>query len=341
MTPRLLVASMLLATGSTAYAGFAIDGIPAQGSETSSLGAHAPYERRGNASFAQSPAALAPRQERYRDAELLVDLAYSSVTERGSGPSGTVDGFGDNLPFASALSMIVPSGWHIYRSPDLSKKAIPESVSFAGGKPWPRVIKDIGDKHALQFHIDWYDRAILIKPGRVTAATQASQISVIAEPARSAVPAAANPAIPAGAKSIQLPAASTGAVTVNAQGYADSTAALPGKAAEVVKAPVAMTPPALAKTAPPVIARQLWVAPKGSSLRKSVMTWGKKAGWEVDWQAYDLDYPIEAELRFEGSFEEAIAKVFPLYERAPRPFTVSGSRPQKRLIVSEKGKGSN
>jgi hypothetical protein len=48
-----------------------------------------------------------------------------------------------------------------------------------------------------------------------------------------------------------------------------------------------------------------------------------------------LDYPISATIRVEGSFEEAITKVFSLYKDADRPFRVNGSRQQKLIKVNE------
>lgn len=77
---------------------------------------------------------------------------------------------------------------------------------------------------------------------------------------------------------------------------------------------------------------QVWAAEPGSTLRDSVESWAIRANWKVIWRAEGLDYPIEAPLRFEGSFQEAIGQVFPLYDKAPRPFYVNVSPPAQRLI---------
>lgn len=77
---------------------------------------------------------------------------------------------------------------------------------------------------------------------------------------------------------------------------------------------------------------QVWAAEPGSTLRDSVEAWAKRANWNVIWRAAGLDYPIEAPLRFEGTFQEAIGQVFPLYDKAPRPFYVNVSPPAQRLI---------
>jgi type IV secretion system protein VirB9 len=115
-------------------------------------------------------------------------------------------------------------------------------------------------------------------------------------------------------------------------------------------APAAVIPAAApsvpATTAPPLASKPTvptssnWDAAVGSSLRKSVEAWSKQAGWSVDWQAEDLDYPIEAPLQFSGSYEQAISGIFNLYRSAKRSFSVDGRRAQKLLIITEKS-GNN
>ncbi len=84
---------------------------------------------------------------------------------------------------------------------------------------------------------------------------------------------------------------------------------------------------------------QVWTAEVGSTLRDSVEEWAKKARWRVIWAQEDLNYPIEAPLHFEGSFQEAIKQLFPLYDNAPRSFVVDGSEgSQSILYVAERKK---
>lgn len=91
---------------------------------------------------------------------------------------------------------------------------------------------------------------------------------------------------------------------------------------------------------PPRPLPQVWTAETGSTLRQSVEAWAKKASpsWTVIWSQDDLDYPIEAQLRFEGSFQDAIKELFPLYDNAPRSFVVDGSDAQRVLHVDERKK---
>ena len=86
---------------------------------------------------------------------------------------------------------------------------------------------------------------------------------------------------------------------------------------------------------PPPKPKPVWEARPGESLQQTIERWSRTAGYKVDWRASGLDYPIDAPLRFQGSYEEAVYEIFKLYEKADRPFVVDGRRRQSRLIVNE------
>lgn len=108
---------------------------------------------------------------------------------------------------------------------------------------------------------------------------------------------------------------------------------------KVFAAPPAPPVPVIAPVAKPIkpapIPKPVWEAKAGDSLRGVIKTWSQRANYEVAWEAEDLDYPIDAPLRFEGTYEEAVAGIFQLYEKAERSFVVDGRRAQHRLNVSE------
>jgi len=87
-------------------------------------------------------------------------------------------------------------------------------------------------------------------------------------------------------------------------------------------------------TAAPVQINQVWVAKQGDTLRDSVTAWVNKSGWKaLVWDA-DYDYPIEAQLTFEGSFRDAIVGIFRSYETAQRPLFADVHEPQKLIVVT-------
>jgi len=146
-------------------------------------------------------------------------------------------------------------------------------------------------------------------------------------------------AAPVKATSSARPAAAQPATAARANtAKTADTAASPAPTSVVSKpVPVKAEPPKVAKSQPDNKAAPLpiWTAQAGSTLRETIQGWVSKAGWNVDWQAEGLDYPIRAPIRIEGTFEEAIQKIFSYYRAAERPFRVTGSRQQKLLKVME------
>jgi hypothetical protein len=179
----LAVVVSLCAMGEAAHAAFSLHGVGA-GVVSTEGGAlsHTPVQHEGHGAFRRSPADLIERQRRLEGAELLVDLAYESVVVRGSGKAHVVEGFADDVPFPTAMSMILPKGWQVYRDPSLNSRSIPDRVTFLGDVEWPEVLRQLGDRYAVQFHVDWYDRVVVMKPGRLGLIGNAERIRIIPEP---------------------------------------------------------------------------------------------------------------------------------------------------------------
>ncbi|WLI07599.1 TcpQ domain-containing protein [Pseudomonas sp. FP597] len=159
----------------------------------------------------------------------------------------------------------------------------------------------------------------------------------------SAAPTAATPvstpAVPAKDGSITtssgMPTASR---TVTSPTPASTQPASIGKSGNVAPSTTVAPKPALAVVTAPKPLAQIWTATTGSTLRQTVEAWAARAKWTLIWKVDDLDYPIDAPLRFEGSFEEAIKEIFPLYDSAPRSFVVDGSPAQLVLYIAERKK---
>ena len=64
---------------------------------------------------------------------------------------------------------------------------------------------------------------------------------------------------------------------------------------------------------------RLWTAPTNATLRRIIETWASEAGVEVHWRA-DYDYPMQAPVSIQGTFEEALTTLLDgLSEANPRP----------------------
>lgn len=176
-------------------------------------------------------------------------------------------------------------------------------------------------------------------PVASTAATASRVLPPVAPPAKDG----STPPVTATGPAAKLTPAALG--TADAQKTTAAATAVAGtKPSPKQATPVQLATPIAKATPvsapPPRPLPQVWTAETGSTLRQSVEAWAKKASptWTVIWSQEDLDYPIEAQLRFEGSFQDAIKELFPLYDTAPRSFVVDGSDAQRVLHVDERKK---
>ena len=159
----------------------------------------------------------------------------------------------------------------------------------------------------------------------------------------SAAPTAAmpvsTPAVPAKDGSITTSSGKpTASRTVTSPIPVSTQPASIGKSGNVAPSTTVAPIPALAVVTAPKPLAQIWTATTGSTLRQTVEAWAARAKWTLIWKVDDLDYPIDAPLRFEGNFEEAIKEIFPLYDSAPRSFVVDGSPSQLVLYIAERKK---
>lgn len=89
----------------------------------------------------------------------------------------------------------------------------------------------------------------------------------------------------------------------------------------------------------------IWKVSKGSTLKSSLMHWTKHPAsqcapsptghWNVNWNTNGINYPIDAELVFKGSFQQAITELFELYKYAEKPLYVSGYEHQCLIVISD------
>ncbi|VXC24438.1 Pilus assembly protein PilL [Pseudomonas sp. 8Z] len=166
------------------------------------------------------------------------------------------------------------------------------------------------------------------------AATSTSSSPVVIATAPTAAPIIASSAPSNPATPVVLPVvvpAKDGPTTSMPQALAVTASTASSKSPSLNTTPLPAT--AIAKAAPaPRPLPQVWTAETGSTLRESVEAWAARANWKVKWLAKGLDYPIEAPLTFEGTFQDAIGELFPLYDSAPRPFYVNVHQAPQRLI---------
>lgn len=322
----LRVASFLALLGGSAaaFAGFTIEGSPASSSEWGEMGQRLPYESEAKASFRASGANLEPQQARYKNAQLVVDLAYKAVTQKGSGRADRIDGFADDVPFLTAISMIIPNGWQLYQGDDLLKKDVPKEVSYIGGKPWPDVLSQIGERYALKFHVDWYDRTIMMGKGRASPIQQASRIRVIAEPAPVSVAKPAPKPVASASPAKAVAVAGAKPLTVSGQG---STLPRPvlNDAGKQVASSQGAVPPKPVEVKPASLSLQV----RSGTLHENVIRLSKENSWEAPSWTIDSDFRIPAPYAIQAKdFAEAMVKLLMIH-----PIEADVNTAQRKIYV--------
>ncbi len=320
----------------SAFAGFAIEGSPTTGTSVPPMGQYEPYNPRGEGSFVTDAPSMKPKQARYNKDQLIVDLAYTSLTQTGHGDAARTELFADSVPFDDTIRMVMPTGWMMYRAEGTDKKVIPETVSIIERGRWTDILSRIGERYALAFHVDWYQHTIMVSAGRPPASASDSpgKIKVIQEPVHAAAPvkSIASSFMPkAGAgQSKALVTAAPMDKTISAGPIVASATSKPlvplstAKVSTPAKSIVAATTPIAPTVAKPVVAPPKPVVPAKpklvaiyilpGTLSENVKRLSKLNGWNPPEWDISGDYKVNTAYTLEAkTFQEAIAKLLMLH----------------------------
>jgi len=227
-------------------------------------------------------------------------------------------GFADNVPLAVALRQLLPPGYDFSIDSGVDMGTL---VSFQGGQPWRQTL------------------AGMLRPAGLAMREQGHTV-FISYPAAGTMPAAAPapmpqapmpsmPAMPAARR--MTPSYHFGAMNGMANEATPGAMAMPGAAPYN----------AASNAAEPVMA---WRAARGATLHKVLADWCQRADVELDWLA-EYDYPLQASVSIDGSFEDAVRNILSGFEQAhPQPIaelhndTGAG---QKVLVVQTRGNAYN
>lgn len=172
-------ASLMVLLPTQVFADFLVDGVSATSTEKGLMGYRSHYEQEGKAGFRKPNGDMKSQQKKYQKQKLYVDNAYRSVTHVGTGHAVVRNVHINNVQFDTALGILLPSGWQLYRDPALTNDALPEHINLSGGTPWVDQLKTIGDYHSLKFNVDWYDQVVVMSKGRDVAGYTSDKYRVI------------------------------------------------------------------------------------------------------------------------------------------------------------------
>ena len=102
-------------------------------------------------------------EKSYASFEVVDSLHYGidwRMGEPGTTTNDFVEGFANDIPLELALQQIVPQDWVLLFTDDVRKN---ELVSWHGGMPWAKVLKQLADNNSLNFEIHTTTNRILIE----------------------------------------------------------------------------------------------------------------------------------------------------------------------------------
>ncbi len=223
-----------------------------------------------------------------------------------SGSSYIVLGFAKNVPLAVALRQILPPGYGFSIDSSVDMGVL---VSFQGGKPWRDTLRTA------------------LGPAGLVMREQGQMVN-IGYPAGGPLPAHAMP-LPMAADMAPMPMSMADDTAGNVVVTKPNTVvhehflrlppsalapAMPEPMPSVVVSGIAPAPLAGSGGAP-----EAWEADRGDGLRKVMERWAHRANVELNWMS-EYDYPLQASVRFTGTFEDAVRSLLTGFEGAhPQP----------------------
>lgn len=96
-----------------------------------------------------------------------VDNTYQSVHEYGKrGYTEAAPSYGDPMPLADALQILVPNAWKVLRAKSLEQQGKLLVSWDMESATWIGVLQNLGERHGMQFHIDHNRKEVFVKDGR-------------------------------------------------------------------------------------------------------------------------------------------------------------------------------
>jgi hypothetical protein len=129
-----------------------------------SLSGHAAFELRNSQPEKVETPAPAFDQSEY---EVWVDHTYTAVVEYGyAGELSAAPSYGDPMPLEDALKLLVPNDWKVMKSRDLTRQGRIEVKWDVENANWVGVLKNLGEREGLRFHVDHANHEVFIQNGR-------------------------------------------------------------------------------------------------------------------------------------------------------------------------------
>jgi hypothetical protein len=234
------------------------------------------------------------------------------------------------VPLAVALRQVLPPGYGFSIDQDVDLNTL---VSFKGGQPWRETLQDM-----LQpVNLSMREQGQMVSIGHVQ-----SQAIVPPAPLPEMVSASLPPPSPSYAA--PPPVLSSPPVNMAKPLSASMNTNLPKPELTQPTVPPIHLAPSMTVAASPASAVDTWTAMRGDTLRKVLGDWSRRAGVEMDWLA-EYDYPLQASISFNGTFEAAVRSLLSGFEDAhPQPVAAlhaNSGAGQTVLVVETRGNSNS
>ncbi|MDX2027615.1 MAG: TcpQ domain-containing protein [Alphaproteobacteria bacterium] len=221
-----------------------------------------------------------------------------------SSSTGVVRGFANQVPLAVALRQILPPGYGFSVDQDVDLGVL---VSFRGGKPWRETLKDALDPAGLVMR----EQDEMVSIGYASGGAPRNMASIPA------------PRVPSYASS-----ASDSSRASLAPRYLEP----PPGVQPTMSSPASLSSGA-SYSSSSVGGAQSWDAERGESLRSTLEQWARRSNVEFNWLA-EYDYPLQASVHFDGTFEEAVRNLLTGFQTArPQPVAELHMNPKMGQMV--------
>lgn len=96
---------------------------------------------------------------------VMADQSYQALLEYGNADNfKAAPSYGDTMPLADALNLLLPEGWKALRN-RATQASMKVSWDISEGD-WRDVLRNLGARHGLQFHVDHTSKKVFIREGR-------------------------------------------------------------------------------------------------------------------------------------------------------------------------------
>lgn len=241
-------------------------------------------------------------------------------------PVPVIDGFGDRVPLSVAIEQIVPSDYVVDVQGGLDTTL---TVSWAGGRPFDKVLEDAIYAHGYRVLVD--GKQVILHPASAPIKGATVWPSSTPGPQKKAQPIVDRPSGSGAAQPRPAPVSEVAGMTLEPVSPVAVAPVVP------VTQPVASrAAPAQTRAAPTYNPGQIDIfsGRVGEPLQTVLLRWTRIARLDLDWAVPDGQYALSQSFAMNTTFPRALEKIMALYKTQRPPFvaTIAPGQTPKLMV---------